>query len=122
MVLCCYGGVSCVVCSCSSVCLEESGVSVCVGCGCVVGKHKDVNYDDRLDEVSHVVGHFLDSSVVERLNVIQRTLVVLGDEVDGHSLATETSTTANSGQTKCKQPISTPYIDTNANHQTHRWM
>lgn len=49
-----------------------------------------------LHEIGHVGGHLLDLGVVERLNVVQRALVVLGDEVDGHSLATETTTASNS--------------------------
>lgn len=49
-----------------------------------------------LHEIGHVGGHLLNLGVVERLDVVQRTLVVLGDEVDGHSLATETSTASNS--------------------------
>lgn len=73
------------------------------GCGWVVvwlllaNTQKDDDYDDNLDKISHVAGHFLDCCVVERLNIVQRTLVVLSDEVDRNSLTTETATTSNSG-------------------------
>ena len=51
-----------------------------------------------LDEVCHVHGHLVDASVVELLDVVQRALVVVRHEVDGHALATETATTADPGR------------------------
>lgn len=51
-----------------------------------------------LHEIGHVDGHLLDFSIVKLFNVAQGTLVILGDEVDGDSLATETSTTTDSGK------------------------
>lgn len=78
-------------------------VVVCFFVGCVVAVGLNTQTDDdndNLHEVNHVGWHFLDFRVVERLNVVERTLIVLGDEVDGHSLATETTTTSNSVQKK----------------------
>lgn len=41
----------------------------------------------NLDEVSHVAGELLNNSVVEPLDVLQQSLVILDDKVDGNSLA-----------------------------------
>lgn len=49
-----------------------------------------------LHEIGHVDGHLLDFSIVKLFNVAQRTLVILSDEVDGDTLAAETSTTTDS--------------------------
>lgn len=46
-----------------------------------------------LDEVSDGVRHLLDVGGVVGLNILEVTGVVLGDEVDGNSLTTETSRT-----------------------------
>jgi hypothetical protein len=46
-----------------------------------------------LDEVSHVHGHLLDLCAVELLNLAHHADIVSGDEVDGHTLTSETSTT-----------------------------
>lgn len=48
-----------------------------------------------LDKVGHVHGHLLHRGVVERLNVPQGSLVVLGHHVDGDSLPAETTPSAN---------------------------
>ena len=47
-----------------------------------------------LDEVSHVHWHLVDARVVELLDVVQRPLVVVRHEVDGHALTAETTATA----------------------------
>jgi hypothetical protein len=49
-----------------------------------------------LDEVSDIHGHLIDASVVKLLNVMQCTLVVVSDEVDGNALATKSATASNS--------------------------
>lgn len=49
-----------------------------------------------LDQIGDVHGHLVDASVVEFFDVVQRSLIVVSDEVDGHSLAAETTTTADS--------------------------
>mmetsp|Transcript_5005 Transcript_5005/g.12711 ORF Transcript_5005/g.12711 Transcript_5005/m.12711 type:complete len:378 (+) Transcript_5005:516-1649(+) len=41
----------------------------------------------HLDEVSDVGGELLDDGLVEALHVLQQALVLLGNEVDGHTLA-----------------------------------
>jgi hypothetical protein len=46
-----------------------------------------------LDEVGNVHGHLLDLGAVELLNLAHHADIVSGDEVDGHTLATETTTT-----------------------------
>lgn len=47
-----------------------------------------------LDEISNVHGHLLDLGAVELLNLAHHTDVLSGDEVDGDTLTTETTTTA----------------------------
>ena len=49
-----------------------------------------------LDEVSDVHGHLVDARVVELLDVVQRSLVVVSHEVDGDALATEAASAADS--------------------------
>jgi len=56
----------------------------------------DHDQDDVLDEVSDVLRHLVDLRVVELLDVVQRTLVLLGNKVDGNTLTTKTTTTTNS--------------------------
>ena len=47
-----------------------------------------------LNKIGNIHGHLLDRGPVVLLNVHQRTRILLGNEVDGHTLATEpTSTT-----------------------------
>jgi hypothetical protein len=46
-----------------------------------------------LDEISDVRGHLLDLRSVERLNFAHGTSIVRRDEIDGHTLATETNGT-----------------------------
>mmetsp|Transcript_14963 Transcript_14963/g.63040 ORF Transcript_14963/g.63040 Transcript_14963/m.63040 type:complete len:453 (-) Transcript_14963:61-1419(-) len=46
-----------------------------------------------LDEVGDVGGELLDDGLVEALHVLEEALVILGDEVDGHTLAAETAGT-----------------------------
>ena len=41
----------------------------------------------NLDEVSHVAGQLLNDSVVEPLDVLQQSFVILDDKVDGNALA-----------------------------------
>lgn len=65
-----------------------------------------VSLDQFLHEIGHVGGHLLDFGVVERLNVVQRALVVLRDEVDGHTLATESTTATNSARMEKKNRVS----------------
>jgi len=49
--------------------------------------------NNRLDEVSHVHGHLLDLSAVELLNLAHHADIVSSDEVDSHTLTSETPTT-----------------------------
>ena len=46
-----------------------------------------------LDEVSNVHGHLLDLGAVELLDLTEHANIVGGDEVDGNTLTTETTTT-----------------------------
>jgi hypothetical protein len=46
-----------------------------------------------LDEISDVHGHLLDLRSVERLNFAHGTSIIRRDEVDGHTLAAETTGT-----------------------------
>ena len=46
-----------------------------------------------LDEVGDVGGELLDDGLVEALHVLEEALVILGDKVDGHTLASETAGT-----------------------------
>ena len=56
-----------------------------------------------LNEVGNVHRHLVDLCVVELLNVLEVALVVVGDEVDGHSLPTESSSSSNSKCTNIKR-------------------
>jgi len=49
----------------------------------------------RLDEVRHVSRHLLDLGVVELLQLAQGAQVLVGDEVDGHTLSAETTRATN---------------------------
>lgn len=53
-------------------------------------------FSQPLDEISNVLGHLLNLSVVESLKLLQSLAILLGDEVDGNTLTTETTTTTNS--------------------------
>ena len=55
-----------------------------------------------LDEVSHIHGHSLNRSIVVLFNVTQNAPVLLRHEINGHTLATETSTATNSVRIKTK--------------------
>ena len=55
---------------------------------------------DWLNEVRHVHWHLLNLSVVERLDIVQVSLVVQRDKVDGNSFTTESTSTANSETSK----------------------
>ena len=46
-----------------------------------------------LNEVGNVHGHLVDASVVEFLDVVKRTFVLISHEVDGDTFATESPTT-----------------------------
>ena len=50
-----------------------------------------------LDEVGDVHGHLVHASVVELFYVAEGALVVVGDEVDGDSLAAESAASTNPG-------------------------
>merc|ERR1719361_470445 len=49
-----------------------------------------------LDQVSHVHGHLVDAGVVEFLDVVQCTFVVVRDEIDGNAFTTKSATTSDS--------------------------
>ena len=49
-----------------------------------------------LDQVCHIHGHFVNARVVELLDVVQRPLVLVSHEVDGHTFATESTATTDS--------------------------
>ena len=55
-----------------------------------------------LDQVSHVHGHLVDAGVVEFLDVVQCTFVVVRDEIDGNAFATKSATTSDSEKFKKK--------------------
>ena len=48
-----------------------------------------------LDEVGHVGRELFDGCVVEALDILQQPFVILGDKVDGHSLAAEATGASN---------------------------
>ena len=47
-----------------------------------------------LDQVGDVAGQLLNSGVVELLDVLQHSLILLGDKVDGNSLSSKATATA----------------------------
>ena len=49
-----------------------------------------------LDQVSHVHRHLVDASVVEFLDIVQCTFVVVRDEIDGNAFTTKSATTSDS--------------------------
>ena len=53
-----------------------------------------------LDQIGDIHGHLDNTSIVEFFYVVQCALVLVGDEVDGHSLAAETTSTADSRKRK----------------------
>lgn len=46
----------------------------------------------NLEKIGDVHWHLFNSGVVELLNVLESSLVLLGDEVDGSTLTTESTT------------------------------
>lgn len=56
-----------------------------------------------LNQVCHIDRHLLNSGVVELLDVMQCTLVFLGDEIDSDTFPSEPSSTANTIRFKQKQ-------------------
>lgn len=58
-----------------------------------------------LDEVSHVHRHLVNAGVVKLLNVVQRSLVLVGHEVDGDTLATESTAAANPAKKRFESEI-----------------
>jgi len=63
-----------------------------------------------LDEVGDVHWHLLDLSVVEGFNVLQRTTVINGHEVDGYALTTKSAAATNPVQqyTVCNNESNVP--------------
>ena len=57
-----------------------------------------LSYVNSLEVVSHVAGHLLHLRVVELLDVFEHANVVVSDEVDRHTLTSETTRTTNSAQ------------------------
>ena len=49
----------------------------------------------RLHQIGHIDGHLINLSIVELLNVVQSTLVLISDKVDGHTFATKAASSAN---------------------------
>lgn len=56
----------------------------------------------NLQKAQRIIGHLFDSGIVELFDVTESTLVLLGDEVDGYTLATEPSSTSDSAARKNK--------------------
>lgn len=46
-------------------------------------------------EVSNIGWQLLNHSVVEPLDILEHALIILGDKIDGHTLASKSSTTTN---------------------------
>lgn len=57
--------------------------------------HSFSSIRNNLDQVSDIHWHLLDLSVVELFNVLQGSLVLLGNEVDGSSFTSESTTSTN---------------------------
>ena len=77
-------------------------------------------FSQSLDQVGHVHGHGVDRSIVVLLNVAQHAPVLLRHEIDGHTFATETSTTSDSAKI-----YSTNYykrVDWNKINDPYLWM
>lgn len=53
--------------------------------------------DGASDEVSHIIGHFRNSCMVEFLNILQSSLVCFGNKVNGDSFTAETTSSSNTG-------------------------
>lgn len=76
------------------------------GCGLEGGKKKEEIKEKGeewreagvLDQISNVHGHFLNSSIVEGLNVSERALVIFGDHIDSDALSAKTAATSNTTQ------------------------
>lgn len=49
-----------------------------------------------LQKINNICGHLFDGCVVELLDVIQSTSIVVGDKVDGYTFTTETTTATDS--------------------------
>lgn len=49
-----------------------------------------------LNKIGNILGHLVDLGVVEGLNVVQGSLVLVGHEIDGHTFTTESTTTTDS--------------------------
>ena len=68
----------------------------------VGGSNLDQSFEgfQALNEVGHVHGHLVNTSVVEFFNIVQSTFIVVGNKVDGNALTTETATTSDSEKGK----------------------
>lgn len=62
------------------------------------------------DQISNVHGHFLNSSIVEGLNVSERALVIFGDHVDSDALSAKAAATSNTTQINDCYHITTTQI------------
>ena len=53
-------------------------------------------FENSLDQIGYVAGHFFDGCVVVLFEFLQCTTIIVGDEVDGNTLAAETTTSTDS--------------------------
>lgn len=53
-------------------------------------------FENSLDQIGYVAGHFFDSCVVVLFKFLQCTTIIVGDEVDGNTFAAETTTSTDS--------------------------
>lgn len=71
------------------------------------GKGKEWKQAGVSDQISNVHGHFLNSSIVEGLNVSERALVIFGDHVDSDALSAKAAATSNTTQINKRYYITT---------------
>ena len=55
-----------------------------------------------LDEVGHIHGHLIDTSVVEFFNIVQSTFILVSNKIDGNAFTAKATTTADSENLKNK--------------------
>ena len=54
----------------------------------------------RLNKVSHIHWHLANGSIVELLNIVERTLILFSYKVNGYSLTSESTGTSNPADTQ----------------------
>lgn len=59
--------------------------------GGTAAKARQSRYKACLQQISHILWHFKNVSVVKRFNILHGPLVVLSDEINGNTLTTKTA-------------------------------